>query len=1080
MPSAGTVAEMAVVVTADVSQAEAGLTSLGTKVSGIGSTLGSLATGAAVGGIAALGAAFVGSVASAADFEKQLSAISAVSGATTEDLEGIRTTALQLGKDTSFSAKEAANGMEEMVKAGVSLDDVIGGGARAALDLAAAGAVSVGDAAEIASNAMNVFSLKGSDMAHVADVIAGAANVSAISVTDYKFSLSAAGAVAATVGIGFEDLSTAIAAMGNAGIKGSDAGTSLKTMLMNLQPSTNAQRDEFRRLGLETTNLQAGLDGVRKLGIEPLTNDWPGLNSAMMKHIGLSEDVSKWSQKDHQSFEKLERELGAVGSAFFDTNGKAKSMADIAGVLQTATEGMTEAQKLASLEILFGSDAIRAAAVLSKEGAAGMEELAAGMGKVTAQAVATERLNNLNGSIEQLKGSLETMAITVGMEFLPILKDFVDAMTQAANEAMPAMEAAAKNVSAAIKEWGPTVKAAAGFLWDNRDAIAAVVVALGTFAILSTVVGWITAAIAAFSAITAAISASGGVIAALTGLVALLGGPVTLVLIAIAAAVGVLYLAWSEDWGGIQEATQGVVDFLVTLPDTIDGIMTDCADGIAAFEQAVADAWTAVSDGTTEIWNGIATFLTTWWHQILVVLTGPVGLVAVLILDHWQQIADGTDLAWKAITNILTAVWDLIYTSVIKPKVDAISTLITDTWEAIRLAVEGKMTLVQTVLTTAWDAISTAAKTALDALLAYIRDTIFEPIRAAIEASANAARDLFGAAMQAVSDAAHRIMDPLLAWWQDTIWAPMKTAVETASSAVSTAFTTAVDAVKSAVDSTMGAVQSAWERVWGAIRTAAESPKAAMDQLIDLVQKLKDVMPDWLIPHSPTPLQLGLEGISKAAKDATAHMASFFKSGGGADPNADHGEVAEYIRHAASSRGIDPSVAIRIAQNEGGLVPNTTGKFATGWSFWPFQLHYGGSGYEYFGTTAGMGNDFTKATGWSPGDERAWQDSVDYALDHAARHGWSAWYGRGPAGVGAWEGIPGHAAGGWAGLHGPELAWLGERGPEYVVPNHALRGGGAPESLTINVAVGGRVAEQIYVEGRDLAIRRGRAPAGVA
>jgi hypothetical protein len=111
----------------------------------------------------------------------------------------------------------------------------------------------------------------------------------------------------------------------------------------------------------------------------------------------------------------------------------------------------------------------------------------------------------------------------------------------------------------------------------------------------------------------------------------------------------------------------------------------------------------------------------------------------------------------------------------------------------------------------------------------------------------------------------------------------------------------------------------------------------------------------------------------------------------------------------------------------------------------------------------------------------AWQDSVDYALDHAARHGWSRLVrARGPAGVGAWEGIPGHAAGGWAGLHGPELAWLGERGPEYVVPNAALRGGGAPESLTINVAVGGRVAEQIYVEGRDLAIRRGRAPAGVA
>jgi phage-related protein len=1061
MPSAGTVAEMAVVVTADVSQAEAGLTSLGTKVSGIGSTLGTLATGAAVGGIAALGAAFVGSVASAADFEQQLSAISAVSGATTEDLDGIRTTALQLGKDTSFSAKEAANGMEEMVKAGVSLDDVIGGGARAALDLAAAGAVSVGDAAEIASNAMNVFSLKGSDMAHVADVIAGAANVSAISVTDYKFSLSAAGAVAATVGVGFEDLSTAIAAMGNAGIKGSDAGTSLKTMLMNLQPSTNAQRDEFRRLVLETTNLQAGLDGVRKLGIEPLTNDWPGLNAAMMKHIGLSEDVSKWSQKDHQSFEKLERELGAVGSAFFDTNGKAKSMADIAGVLQTATEGMTEAQKLASLEILFGSDAIRAAAVLSKEGAAGMEELAAGMGKVTAQAVATERLNNLNGSLEQLKGSLETMAITVGMEFLPILKDFVDAMTQAANEAMPSMEAAAKDVAAAIKEWGPTVKAAAGFLWDNREAIAAVVVALGTFVILTTVIGWITTAIAAFSAITAAISASGGVIAALTGLVALLGGPVTLVLIAIAAAAGVLYLAWSEDWGGIQEATQGVIDFLVTLPETIGGIMTDCATAVGDFEQAVADAWTAIADGTTAIWNGIATFLTTWWREILVALTGPVGLVAVFILDHWQAIADGIDLIQKAISNILTAAWDLLYTSVIQPKVEAIETFITGIWEAIKLAIEAAMAQVQTVLTTAWDAIKLAATTVLDALLAYIRDTIFEPIRAAVEASINAARDLFGAAVQAVSDAAHRVMDPLVSWWNETIWGPIKTAVETASTAVSTAFETAVGAVKTTVDTVMSGAHAAWMTMWGAIETAARSPADALKTVTDAVEKLKDVMPEWLIPHSPTPFEQGIRGIADAVGRMQARMSSF-SSGLGDVP----GELDDWLKAAIAHTGVgsDWLDGLRwIAMHESTGNPraeNPDPPYAKGLMQ---TIPPTFAAYRDKGLPDDIFNPVANAAAAIRYIKDVYDGDLAYIIQNWARRG-------------------GYAEGGWAGLHGPELAMLGERGPEYVIPNHALRRGGgiATQSMTINVAIGGRVAEQIYVEGRDLAIRRGRAPAGVA
>src|SRR5262245_6239769 len=287
------VAKLSVVIDADTSAAETGLSNLGTKIGSTGSMLATAFGGAAIAGVAALGAGLVESVSKAADFEKQMSAISAVSGATAEEMQALTDTALQLGKETSFSAQEAAQGIEEMVKAGVSVQDVMGGGARAALDLAAAGAVSVADAAEIASNAMNVFSLKGSDMADVADVIGGAANASAISVTGYIFSLSAAGAVAATVGVGFEDLSTAIAAMGNAGIKGSDAGTSLKTMLMNLQPSTNAQRDECRRLGLETSNLEQGLVGIRKLGIEPATNDWAGLNAAMIKHLGFSQDVSK-------------------------------------------------------------------------------------------------------------------------------------------------------------------------------------------------------------------------------------------------------------------------------------------------------------------------------------------------------------------------------------------------------------------------------------------------------------------------------------------------------------------------------------------------------------------------------------------------------------------------------------------------------------------------------------------------------------------------------------------------------------------------------------------------------------------
>ena len=1081
MPSANTVAQMAIVVTADTTAVDKSMGDLDAKVKGVGGALSTAFAGAAVAGIAAVGGAFAVSVKSAADFEKQMSAIGAVSGATSEDLDALTKTALQLGKDTSFSAKEAAAGMEEMVKAGVSLEDVMGGGARAALDLAAAGGVEVAEAAEIASNAMNVFNLKGSDMAHVADIIAGAANASAIGVNDYKFSLSAAGAVAATVGVGFEDLSTAIAAMGNAGIKGSDAGTSLKTMLMNLQPTTKAQIAEFERLGIATVNQDEAFAQLKQ-GLLATGEGQAAYDKLVKSNTLTTENMYKAANKlglgvvhGTESFERWLAVNDHLGNSFFTAEGKAKSMAEIAEVLKTSMAGLTEQEQLASLEILFGADAVRAAAVLSKQGAEGMNELAASMAKVSAQAVAEERLNNLNGSIEKLMGSLETIAITIGLEMLPVLKDMVDMLTEAANEAMPQIEASAKSFGAALKEWMPTLKSVVGFLWENRDAIAAVVAALTTFAILTTVIGWVTTIAGAISAVTAAISASGGVLAALGALVALLGGPVTLIIAAVALAVGALAYAWMNDWGGIQEKTAAVVEFLSGVPDMIAGFFEAIGQSVQGLQMAVEQGWNAIATATETVWNGIKEFLVDWWRVIAVVLAGPIGALAVLIIDNWETIKTSTETIWAAISNILTAVWDVIYSTIVEPQVKLVQLTIEAAWTAIKEATATAMTAVQTAVETAWTAVSTKTTEVFNAVLAFVRDTIFEPMRAAIETAVNAARDLVNAAWDAISTHAHAVLDPLVAFIRDTIFTPIRTAVETASTGITTAFTDAVTAVKTAVDSTMGAVKTAWETTWGAIERAASSPKAALNEVIAAIEKLKNVMPDWLIPHSPTPFEMGIRGIA----EAVAKMNDTWKSLGSAIKGA-NGEIAGYIANAAAARGIDPGIALRIAQHEGGLEEyNKVGKFATGWSWWPFQLHYGGKGYEHFGTTAGMGNTFTKETGWAPGDPKAWKDSIDYALNHARKYGWSAWYGRGPAGVGAWEGIPGHAAGGWVGLNGPEIGLLGERGPEYIVPNSALRGGGTVDHIVLDVAIDGRAAERIYITGRDLALRRGRSTAGV-
>lgn len=358
-----------------VDQGEKGLGRLRDKA---GSTRGAFDTAAKGMGVAglAIGAGIGLAVKSAADFESQLSDLKAVSGATGDQMDLVSKKALQLGKDTKFSAGDAALAMTELVKAGISVPDVLNGAADAAVNLAAAGGVDLPQAAELAANAMNQFSLTAQELPRVADLIAGAANASAIDVHDFGESLKQVGAAAHLAGIGFNDTAVAIALMGKAGIKGSDAGTSLKTFLLNLNPTTKKQTELMKDLGIIT-------------------------------------------------------EKG--GNQFFDAAGKAKPLAQISQVLQTALKDQTQQQKLATLQILFGSDAIRAAAILTQSGAKGFNDMSKAMGKVKAADVAKTKMDNLKGSIEQLKGSMETAGIAVGTVMLPILRKLTDGVTKAVN-----------------------------------------------------------------------------------------------------------------------------------------------------------------------------------------------------------------------------------------------------------------------------------------------------------------------------------------------------------------------------------------------------------------------------------------------------------------------------------------------------------------------------------------------------------------------------------------------------------------------------------------------------------------------
>lgn len=303
-------------------------------------------------GFAGIGYGVFDAVKNYSDFTGQLSQIKAVTGLDAEAMDAVKEKALELGADTQFSSTEAAQGMTELLKAGVDVKDVLGDASQAALDLAAAGELSLPEAAEIMSTAMNAFHMD--DATHAADVLVGAANASATGVEELKYSLSAVSAVAAGVGMSFDDTNTALAVFANNGLKGSDAGTSLKTMLMNLSPQTKQATEEMQKLGLLT-----------------------------------DEGTSK----------------------FFDQEGHLRSLSDIAGLLQDSMSGLTDEEKMNALNTMFGSDAIRGGMILLREGAKGVKDMNAAMKDITAHETAKVAMDNLRGSLLRLKSAWENLTI---------------------------------------------------------------------------------------------------------------------------------------------------------------------------------------------------------------------------------------------------------------------------------------------------------------------------------------------------------------------------------------------------------------------------------------------------------------------------------------------------------------------------------------------------------------------------------------------------------------------------------------------------------------------------------------------
>lgn len=366
---AAPVAVLSILVTANTKQAQASLTQLDARLKsteGTASKVGKvLSTGLKVSAFgAAAGLAYA--VDKAADFEQQMSRLGAVTSANERQMKRLERSAMRLGAATKFSALEAAEAQTELAKGGLSVERILKGGLKSALALASAGELDLAEAASTTANAIKLFGLRGKDSMKVADALAVAANRTTADVEDFAMALKMGGSVAKLAGLNFRDTVVVLEALAEAGIKNSDAGTSLKTFFLQIATPSAKAREAMHELGVE----------------------------------------------------------------IFKRNGELKSLPGISKNLQKAFGDLTREEFLNKAGIIAGSDAVRTLYSLYDAGPQKLRKLQMATDQAGyAAEVARKKQDNLRGDLEKLQGAVETLAISFGKKLLPSLRTAVQDVT---------------------------------------------------------------------------------------------------------------------------------------------------------------------------------------------------------------------------------------------------------------------------------------------------------------------------------------------------------------------------------------------------------------------------------------------------------------------------------------------------------------------------------------------------------------------------------------------------------------------------------------------------------------------------
>lgn len=312
---------------------------------------------------AALGAGFVYAAKTGMEFEAQMSRVKAISGATAEEFQKLNEQAKQLGADTAFSATEAAQGMENLASAGFTTTEIMEA-MPGMLNLAASAGEDLATSSDIAASTLRGFGLAASDAGHVADVLAKNAAQTNAAVLDTGYAMKYIAPVAQTAGWSLESVTAAIGEMADAGIKGEQAGTTLRGALTRLMKPSKPAAEA----------------------------------------------------------------MDAIGFSAYDAAGKMKPLSQMIGELSDKTKALSEEQRNQYIAQIFGTESLSGMTVLLQKGGPALDKMTESLKSSdgAADEMAKTMQDNLKGAIEQLGGSVETLGIELYEGIDNPLKDVVN------------------------------------------------------------------------------------------------------------------------------------------------------------------------------------------------------------------------------------------------------------------------------------------------------------------------------------------------------------------------------------------------------------------------------------------------------------------------------------------------------------------------------------------------------------------------------------------------------------------------------------------------------------------------------